>query len=78
MRTFLLFLPFLLLRKELFAGTLLPPLFCKRDSEDVDDEKDEPGVACRRRGNELLRGASLTFNFTLNIFACSTCLSLGF
>lgn len=80
MRTFLLFLPFLLLRKELFAGTLLP-LLCKRDSDDVDDEKDDPGVALRRRGNELLRGASFTFNFTLNIFACRTfsrfCLSLG-
>lgn len=66
MRTFLLFFPLLLLRNELFVGTLLP-LLCSRDSDDVDDEKDDAGVAFRRRGSEPPRGASLTFNFTLNI-----------
>ena len=67
MRTFLLFLPFLWLRNELFAGTLLP-LFCNRDNDDVDDEKDECGVVgFRRRGNENEPGASFTFSFTLNI-----------
>jgi hypothetical protein len=70
MRTFLLFLPFLLLRNELLAGTLVP-LLCKRASDDVDDEKDEAGVAAlRRRGNELVLGPSFTFNFTLNISLC--------
>lgn len=66
MRTFLLFFPLLLLRNELFVGTLLP-LLCSRDSDDVDDEKDDAGVAFRRCGSEPPRGASLTFNFTLNI-----------
>lgn len=66
MRTFLLFLPFLLLRNELLVGTFVP-LLCKRDSDDVDDEKDEAGVAFRLRGRELVRGPSFTFNFTLNI-----------
>jgi hypothetical protein len=36
MRTFLLFLPFLLLRKELFLGVC-----CKRESEDVEDESED-------------------------------------
>lgn len=72
MRTFLLFLPFLLLRNELLVGSLIP-LFCNRDSEDVDDEKDDVGVILRRRGSELVRGASFTFSFTLNILdACIT------
>lgn len=72
MRTFLLFLPFLLLRNELFVGTFVP-LFCNRDSDDVDDEKDEDGVAAAflRRGSELVfREPSFTFNFTLNISLC--------
>jgi hypothetical protein len=70
MRTFLLFLPFLLLRNELLVGVLVL-LFCNRDSDDVDDEKEEVGVAALlRRGNELVfREPSLTFNFTLNIFS---------
>lgn len=75
MRTFLLFFPFLWLRNELLVGALVP-LFCNRDSEDVDDEKDDDGVARRLRGNELVRGASFTFSFTLNILlrldACLT------
>jgi hypothetical protein len=66
MRTFLLFLPFLLLRNELFVG--FATLFWRRDNEDVDDEKDDDGVARRRRGNEFVRGASFTFSFTVNIF----------
>lgn len=65
-RTFLLFLPFLLLRNELLVGNF-SPLFCKRDNDDVEEEKDDVGVALRRRGSELLRGASFTFSFTLNI-----------
>lgn len=53
MRTFLLFLPLRWLRKELFVGCLLPP-FCKRDSDDVEDEKEDDGVPDRlgRRGKE--------------------------
>lgn len=69
MRTFLLFLPFLLLRNELLVGTWVP-LCCIRDSEDVEDEKDDAGVALRLRGSELVRGPSFTFSFTLNIFQC--------
>lgn len=52
MRTFLLFLPFLLLRNELLVGALLP-LFCSRDNEDVEDDNDDPGAALRLRGSEL-------------------------
>lgn len=48
-------------------GTLAP-LFCRRDSDDVDEEKDDDGVARRRRGSEFVLGASFTFNFTVNIF----------
>lgn len=70
MRTFLLFLPLRLLRNELLAGTFAP-LFCRRDSDEVDDEKDEAGVALRRRGSELVRGPSFTFNLTLNILGVS-------
>lgn len=70
MRTFLLFLPFRWLRNELFVGCLLPP-FCKRDNDDVEDEKEDDGVPDRlgRRGREYDRGSSLTFSFTLNILS---------
>lgn len=63
----------MLLRNELFVGSFSPLLY-RRDSEDVEDEKDDDGVALRRRGSELvLRGASFTFSFTLNIVkACLT------
>lgn len=77
MRTFLLFLPFLLLRNELLVGTLVP-LFCSRDSDDVEDEKEDAGVALRRRGSELVRGPSFTFSFTLNILRCVSHVSVLF
>jgi hypothetical protein len=54
-----------LLRNELFVGTLA---FCRRDSDEVDDEKEDDGVARRLRGREFVLGASFTFSFTLNIF----------
>jgi len=68
MRTFLLFLPLLLLKNELFVGAL--PAACSRANDDVDDENDDDELSCCffRRGSELLlRLASLTFSFTLNI-----------
>lgn len=57
-----------MLRKELFVGCLLPP-FCKRDNDDVEDEKEDDGVPdlLGRRGKECVRGPSFTFSLTLNI-----------